>query len=111
MCLGHFHKRACPTHGLFDGIANPAVTERDHYEGKKDKNSSSFAAFPNQCDGNQNKSWNKKSISANGRHQFIEKGIAQGAVDETENGKVNGNEPIHERFLNDGSNECANQYV
>lgn len=100
MRIGHFDKWPRATDRFFYGITDPAVSDRDDDQREQDEDATAFATFPNQRNSNENKNWNEETIPADERHQFVENGITQCAVDEMENGEVKFVEPTHE-LIND----------
>jgi hypothetical protein len=80
---------------MFDGPANPMISERQNKKKHSHANQSPNPPFPNQNKSKNQKRWIKNRVAPKKRHDSIEKRIGKALVYESEQMNVEGLKPMH----------------
>jgi hypothetical protein len=84
MNLGNDHKRARAAYGMFEGIADQPVPQREDQDQHEHANHAANPSFPNQEYSGEQQQRAEDGIAAYERHDHVANRIDQPQVDEPE---------------------------
>jgi len=94
--IGQGQKWARSRDDFLDEPADPSVAESDGQREHQNAGDSSRATFPDENKTDYDQGWKKKGIAAEKRHDFVEKRITSGLINEAKSIDVQFQQPIHQ---------------